>query len=147
MIVFWFLERERFSQILLRSKKWFYALMGVAILQLVILLLISIQGFSYGLYQSDNPLAIISNYTCAIGVTILIMVFLIHLEFSLSYRHRYQLKDKYSHNVANIIQMIYSTTELVRKTDSLSVEDLSNLDTITQKCETASDLIEEIRRL
>ncbi|MFX0152098.1 MAG: hypothetical protein ACFFAJ_15020 [Candidatus Hodarchaeota archaeon] len=147
LILFWLLEREKFSQILIRSKNWFYALLGSAILELMIILLISFQGLSYGLYQTDNLMMIFLNYSVGIGLTILLMVFLIHLEFSLSYRHRYELKDKYSHNVANIIQMIYSTTELVRKTDSLSVEDLSNLDTITQKCETASDLIEEIRRL
>ncbi|MHA2233613.1 MAG: hypothetical protein ACXAB4_14115, partial [Candidatus Hodarchaeales archaeon] len=103
--------------------------------------------YSYGFYQStDNP-AVIVNYLFAIGITAVILVLFIHIEYSISQVEKYQLKDKYSHNLGNILQALTSAASLLELRKSRSQEDLLNLELIQQKCVEASSLVKEIRKL
>ncbi|MFX1325638.1 MAG: hypothetical protein ACFE8N_11825 [Promethearchaeota archaeon] len=108
---------------------------------------ILLQGEGYGLYYSTNSLLIILNYTVGILTNILLIVFLIHLEFILSNEQQNRLKDTYSHNLGNIMQIINSSSDLISMTTELSEQEKKNLTLIQEKCKEASKLIKNIRKL
>ena len=74
-------------------------------------------------------------------------ILMIHLENSRSYHSNYQLKDKYSHDLGNIMQVIVSLIPLLQENESIGEERDSTMELLNQKCEEASDMITEIRTL
>ena len=98
-------------------------------------------GYSFGLSFGDNLPATIIHYFFTIGITILLAVLTIHLENSLSYNHKFQLKDRYSLDLGNIMQIILNTVEtFLPSDDPVSVQ-------LIKKCTEAGNLIKEIREL
>jgi len=112
----------------------------------VIFALIVTGGISYGMYQADNKVSIMMNYFFGIGITILLIVLMVHFEHNISYKQKYQLIDKYSHNLGNIVQVIMSGASLAGMNDGLNEKQQLKLDLIQDKCKEASDLIKEIRK-
>ncbi|MFW9903494.1 MAG: hypothetical protein ACFFFH_04115 [Candidatus Thorarchaeota archaeon] len=121
------------------SLKWFYSSVGFGLLYVMVVILITLRGYSFGLYFVDDLPVIIIYYFFGIGITILIAVLTIHLEHSLSYTHKFQLKDRYSHDLGNIMQIILNTVE--------TSEEPINIQLIKKKCLEAGNLINEIREL
>jgi light-regulated signal transduction histidine kinase (bacteriophytochrome) len=75
-------------------------------------------------------------------------VFLVHLEYNISNSQKFQLKDKYSHEMGNILQVIQSSIDLLsQKKDQNDVDSLEGRELIKTKCQEASTLIREIRDL
>lgn len=129
--------------------KWLYLTIISVICYLIlsIILMLSIEDYSYGLYYSTNILAIISNYTMGILLTILIIVLFIHLERGIAYMDKDQLKDKYSHNIGNILQIIISAASIIEMRGTLDESEKPNILLIQEKCNEAGELIKEIREL
>jgi len=75
-------------------------------------------------------------------------VFQVHLEYGISNNQRFQLKDKYSHEIGNILQIIQSSMDIVSQNkDKVNVEIDEINDLVRTKCIEASTLIREIRSL
>ena len=100
-----------------------------------------------GSFQSEDITIIVGAYSSIIIMTILFIAFIIHLEYTISNKQQNQLKDKYSHNLGNIMQVIYSSADLFKRIVKLENSDQDKLDLIEMKCKEASKLINEIRNL
>jgi hypothetical protein len=138
---------KKFKKNVGKSIRWYY-ITGIVILNfLPISFLILIQGEGYGLYYSENVLVIILNYTVGIVTHILLLAYLTHLEYTISNERENQLKDKYSHNLGNIMQVIYSSADLLKRLTDVSDDNKDKLKLIEEKCKEASKLINEIRNI
>ncbi|MFX1388682.1 MAG: hypothetical protein ACFE9Z_01295 [Promethearchaeota archaeon] len=142
-----FFKYKKFRKIIGKSIRWYYVGFVTLLGFLPISLFISSQGYGYGLYFTDDILFIILNYTIGIINHLLLIVLLIHLEFTISNRQQNQLKDKYSHNLGNIMQVIYSSADLFKRIIKTENIDNDKLDLIEKKCKEASKIIKEIRNL
>ena len=143
------IEKTAFKQEVGASIKWFYAIIILGIVQVLVLLFLASQGYNLGAYDAhtqDDSLILINN-SMSIGILALTVVLLIHLETSRSERYNYRLKDKYSHDLGNIIQVIVSGMLLVESKQIADTEKKDTLLLINQKCTEAADLIHEIRNL
>jgi len=146
---FGLLEGQNFKQTVGESVKWFYALIIVGTVQMVTFTLFTLGGINLSVTSSQIEdlfaLTIINSF--AIATTVLTVVLLIHLENSRSNLYNFQLKDKYSHDLANIIQIIASAIHLVEK-ESLSVNDKEeSIELLDQKLQEVLELLQEIRTL
>ncbi len=138
---------KKFKKIVDKSIRWYYVGFITLFCFLPISFYIMIQGYGYGLYFVNDILFIILNYIIGIVNYFLLIVLLIHLEYTISTNNQNQLKDKFSHNLGNIMQVIYSSADLFKNISGTENLDEENLDLIERKCREASKLINEIRRL
>ena len=138
---------KKFKDFIGKSIRWYFITCGIIIGFLPISFFIFIQGEGYGLYNTDKILLIILNYSIGIVTHILLIVFLIHLEYNISIERQNQLKDKYSHNLGNIMQVIYSSADLFKRIAKIENDDEDKLNLIETKCKEAANLINEIRKI
>lgn len=136
---------KKFKEFVGKSIRWYYITCGTVFGYLPISIFIYTQGYGYGLYNTDDILFIILNYTIGIVTHILLIVLFIHLEYNISNERKNQLKDKYSHNLGNIMQVIYSSSDIVKRIANLEKPEREKLDLLERKCKEASNLINEIR--
>jgi len=141
------LKRKNFKKDIGKSIRWFYATIFSFFILIPVSITISLSGESYGLYNSDNLLLLILNYVPTISSSILLIILLVHLEYTISSREKSELKDKFSHNLGNIMQVINSSSDLISLSANLNNQETSNLELIHKKCKEASKLIKEIRKL
>jgi len=142
-----FFKFKRFKEIIGKSIRWYYVGFVILLGFLPISFFISTQGYGFGLYNTDDILFIILNYIIGIVNHFLLIVLLIHLEYTISNEQQNQLKDKYSHNLGNIMQVIYSSADLFKRIVKVENIEKDKLDLIERKCKEASKLINEIRNL
>ncbi len=142
-------EKAKFKQEVGASIRWFYTIIIVGILQVLVILLLTFQGYNLGVYDVHflDDFVILVNNTMSIGILAVTVVLLIHLENSRSERYNYRLKDKYSHDLGNIIQVIVGGMQLVESNQITDAEKRKTLLLINQKCEEGAELIHEIRNL
>ncbi|MFQ5980125.1 MAG: hypothetical protein ACE5OZ_18490 [Candidatus Heimdallarchaeota archaeon] len=142
-------KRKILGEMIGKGIIWFHVTMLFSAFWVLFVLFLrfSSSEYFYGFYQSTDNLAVIVNYFLAIGITTAVLVLFIHLEYSISQVEKYQLKDKYSHNLGNILQALTSAASLLELRTSRSQEDLANLELVQQKCVEASSLVKEIRKL
>ena len=72
---------------------------------------------------------------------------LVHIEYVISSRQKVELKDIYSHDIGNILQVIYSSSDIIEKITTIDSEEEEKLTLIKTKCKEASKIINEIRNL
>ena len=131
-----------------KSMMWYYAVIISFFMYLPVSFFIITQGHDYGLYNVNEPVLVILNYIFPMATTILLIVFLVHLEYNISNSKKFQLKDKYSHEMGNILQVIQSSIDLIsQKNDKNNIDSLEGQELIKTKCKEASNLIREIRDL
>ena len=141
-------KRKEFNEFMMRSKKWFYITCIVFFLYIPIIIYSFLQGYSFGLYYTDNDTLVIINYTITTSSTILLILAIIQVEYSISSEQKSQLKDKYSHDLGNALQAIYSCIDLLDFKNSIDKDSNAILEDILRpKLKEASDLIKEIRKL
>ena len=141
------IKKKNFKKFIGKSIGWYYFLIFLILMYFPISLFIYLRGYSYGLYNSNDIVLILLNYILTISVTILWVIFLVQLEYNISSREKFDLKDKYSHNLGNIMQAIFTTFDLI-KTKREPKRELVELEEILEnKLKDASDLIKEIRKL
>lgn len=141
------LKKKKFKMYVGKSIRWYIIALSTFFIYFPISLIISFQGYSYGLYDAENSFLIMLNYIPIISSTILIIILLVHLEYSISSRESFNLKDKYSHNLGNIMQVINSSSDLIDISANLNEQETANLKLIQAKCKEASKLIKHIRKL
>ncbi|MFX1238654.1 MAG: hypothetical protein ACFE8P_13175, partial [Promethearchaeota archaeon] len=104
-------------------------------------------GYEFGMYTSNNNFLIMVNYGYGILLTSVQIVFVIHVEFKIRMNQNIELKDKYSHELGNILQTIYSSIQLVRKNDAIDDENIDLLNLSEEKCLSAAKFLKNIRKL
>jgi hypothetical protein len=111
------------------------------------LYIITSMQYGYGAYDADDPIIIMTNYIPIIIATLLMILLLIHLEYNISDKKKFELKDKYSHNLGNIMQAISTANEIINKKEVSKAESTELGELIETKIKEASELIREIREL
>ncbi len=142
------IKLKSFKEKIGKSIRWYYLSCFSIIYYIPMSILLSINGESYGLYQNEDPNTIILAYTPIILTTILLIAFMIHLEYNISYEQKKDLKDIYSHNLGNILQAIESAHFLTSSSNNVDKENLLEAENIIKKkFKEASDTLNEIRKL
>ena len=141
------LKRKDFKKYIGKSIRWYYATILLFFILIPVSIAISLSGESYGLFDSVNQLLIILNYVPTISSTVLLIILLVHLEYSISTRKKFEIKDKYSHNLGNIMQVIYSASDIIKRIVKPDVNEEEKLELIERKCKEAAKLIDEIRNI
>lgn len=141
------LKKKNFKVYVGKSIRWYFVVISALFIYFPVSFIISFQGYSYGLYDAENSFLIILNYVPTISTTILSIILLVHLEYTISSRESFDLKDKFSHNLGNIMQVINSSSDLINISANLNEQETTNLKLIQAKCKEASKLIKHIRKL
>jgi hypothetical protein len=142
-IIIW-IDRKKMRKILGYSIYWLYGAIIFGAFYLLNGIITTLQGYSFGLYDAHNTFVILRYYFFAIGVTVIIVVLVAHLEQSLSYLRKTQVSDIYSHDLGNVMQIILNYLESI---DSIDEKDNPSIELIKSKCIEAGDIIKEIREI
>jgi hypothetical protein len=123
----------------------FFILLVAGLVFIPIGIIISLQGYSYGLYNSDDVLLITFNYGFLLTITLVIHILIIHMKFRETLSEKSELKDKYSHNLGNAIQAIYTALELTENYNLNEQDEKMVRQTSDDKIKEAAELLKEIR--
>lgn len=134
------------TKLTLVSLFWYSILVLVLSMMVISYVTFVFLGYSYGFYSDEFSIPMFINYFLGNISTLVILIYYIHLEYDLSKIQKYELRDKYSHDLGNLIQVIYSATDLTRVPDDLNKEKAENLELIQKKCEEAAKLIKDIKK-
>lgn len=126
------IKRSHFKEIAGNSLNWFVAITVLSITN----------AASFLFFSSDDT--IVYNYLLSYGISILGIIFFVHLEHNISIKKTLLLKDHYSHNLGNIIQIILGEIEMISLTKGDNMEELLQ---IKDKCLEATVQIKKIRKL
>ncbi|MFX1534471.1 MAG: hypothetical protein ACFFDI_09650 [Promethearchaeota archaeon] len=146
------IEKPKMKKTFGREIKWYYITAiygGLVIIGLIYLSVTSNSNVSYGLYESTNELAIMINYLLGIGVTILAAINMFALEYGIITNQKFALKDNYSHDLGNMIQVVMGCVYVIRHFQTISNESevINMLDKIEDISLKAGKLIGEVRKL
>jgi len=141
-------EKQIFKdRISIKSYYWYIAVLLTFYLVTLSYIIFVFQGYSFGFYSDEYSIPMFVNYFLGNISTFILLIYSIHLEYDFSKIHKLKLKDKYSHDLGNIIQVIYSATNLTSVNDDLDKEKVENLNLIQKKCEEAAKLIKDIKKI
>ncbi|MFX1237626.1 MAG: hypothetical protein ACFE8P_07880, partial [Promethearchaeota archaeon] len=129
-----------------KSIRWYYALLAFFFLYFPISILILLQGYSYGLYDSNDDILIILNYAPPFIAMLTILIFLIHIEYNNNKILKNKLKDKYSHELGNILQVISGAADVIKLDGIVNQRDLEIYELMKKKCKDAGIIIKNIRK-
>ena len=139
---------NNFKKIVGKSIKFYFLTLTTLLLYIPISIISLLQGYSYGLYEANDVFLISLNYSFGIGSVVLMIIYFLHLEFTISIRDKDELKDKYSHNLGNILQTVYLSIGLLKEEKDLNSEDRTDLaEVIERKVYQAETLLNEIRNI
>ncbi len=130
-----------------RSIIWFYVSALLLSLFIPVSIVINLQGYRYGLYNADEPVLIMLNYVPVILSSICLIILFVHLEYTTSSRKQLELKDNYSHDLGNILQVISSAFELIEMKGRSESETSELGELLKDKLNEAAKQIREIREL
>ncbi|MHA1912236.1 MAG: hypothetical protein ACTSYA_11120, partial [Candidatus Kariarchaeaceae archaeon] len=122
-----------FKELAGNSFYWFVGIISISF----------VNAAGYIFFYSDDTIDY--SYLLTNGITILIIIFFIHLEHNISIRKSAILKDRYSHDLGNIIQIILGATEIMSIPEETQSEE--ELLIIKEKCIEAAEHIKNIRKL
>jgi len=142
-----FFKYNIFKKKIGKSIRWYYLICFSIVIYIPIAIFSMKNSLFTGLFQSQDITIIVSAYSSIFIMTILIIVFIIHLEYTITSEQENQLKDKYSHKLGNIMQVIYSSADLFKRISKSENIEKDKLDLIERKCKEASKIINEIRDL
>jgi hypothetical protein len=151
VIIFLGVVRSRQEMVTVFSKgvKFFYLTIGVVILTISALVVLTfvVEDYAYGLYYTVDNGAVIINYSLTIIMTVLILILFIYIERGITADDKFQLKDRYSHDIGNLLQIMLAAVALMEANQLTPEEKAVNMVLIQSKCQEASDLLNEIREL
>ena len=141
------IKKKSFKKFMGRSIIWYYVSVLMLSLFFPVSIIINFQGYGYGLYNVDDPVLIMFNYIPIIATSILFIILLVHLEYTTSSRKQLELKDNYSHDLGNILQVISSAFELIEMKGRSESETSELGELLKDKLNEAAKQIREIREL
>ncbi|MHA1912235.1 MAG: hypothetical protein ACTSYA_11115 [Candidatus Kariarchaeaceae archaeon] len=126
-------KHSHFEETAGNSFYWFVGIVSISF----------VNAAGYIFFYSDKTI----NYSFLFsdGISILTIIFFIHLEHNISIRKSAILKDRYSHDLGNIIQIILGEAEVITIFEDNHSED--ELLIIKEKCIEAAEHIKNIRKL
>ncbi|NHI93399.1 MAG: hypothetical protein EAX96_13010 [Candidatus Lokiarchaeota archaeon] len=137
-----------FKRMIKKNMILYFIDIAVLIFYIPVMILIFLNGYNFGLFDSNDSFLIILNYLTVITGTILTTFYFVQLEFSISNQEKFNLKDKFSHNMGNILQTIIFSIELLKTEEKLEdKERLELIKTIEKKVDEVCKLLEEIREI
>ncbi|MHA2104212.1 MAG: hypothetical protein ACW981_12355 [Candidatus Hodarchaeales archaeon] len=147
LIIILFIKRVKIRELFGKSTKFIFITQVFILSFIPIAILTILNNERYGFYYSTNDFLVMLNYFAGIGFTLSIIVIFIHLEYSINFRQKNLLKDNYSHDLGNIIQIINNATYLLDSKSNLNEKNKANLEIIQKNSNKASELIKMIRNL
>jgi signal transduction histidine kinase len=147
LIIILFAKRVKIRELFGKSTKFIFITQVFIISFIPIAILSFLNNESYGFYNSTNNFLVMLNYFSGIGFTLSIIVIFIHLEYSINLRQKNQLKDNYSHDLGNIIQIINGAIFILESQSNLNEKNKANLEIVQKNSNKASELIKMIRNL
>ena len=131
------LNRNKLQDVVGYNIIWFYVAIGFSV----------IYGLVYILVGSNPDFATVE-FLFSTLLTIFLLILLIHFEQGVVEKDKFWLKDKYSHDLGNILQMIRGSASLIEKTPASEKKDIIEfLSLVEEKWIEASRLLNEIRGL
>ena len=140
-------KKEEGKRILAASLRWYYLVIVVSIGMITVIIISFFSEGGYGLYNSQNVPWIIINYGVSIFAHIVVVILIVQLENNFIQNDKNALKDTYSHNLGNMAQVVYGNTKLLLMDENLTNSTRERLEIIKRRCDEASELIREIRKL
>lgn len=139
---------KSFKEKIGKSIRWYYLICVSIAIYIPITISLLINNEFFGVHTIENNQVITISYVSIIITTSFIIAFIIHLEYNITYEQMKDLKDKYSHNLGNILQAIESAHSLTRLDDTLDNNSLLEVENIIEKkFREASKTLKEIRKL
>ena len=142
------LNWKKFKELIGKSILLYYISIGVVGIFAPVTFLTLFRGHAYGLFFSNDQFLIMLNYCNVIIGVILMIMYFVHVEFSITNQERFELKDSYSHNMGNNLQAISLTLELIKMKPNLtSSEQLEMAQKLEAKLDDSLQFLEEIKKL
>ncbi|TFG21624.1 MAG: hypothetical protein EU533_05235 [Promethearchaeota archaeon] len=146
-----FIERKHFSKIITKkSYIWFVSLAISIYFYTIVFFSLIFQGKIHGGIINTTGMELIVYLLLLNSITFMLVILIIHLEYDLSNSIKFEMKDRYSHDLGNKLQVITGTIDLLalKMQEDKNIKDkLSDIDTIKLKCKESADIIKEIRKL
>ena len=134
------------NKISIKSYYWYLIVLLTFYSMTLSLMIFVFQGYSFGFYSDEFSIQMFVNYFLGNISTIALIIYSIHLEYDISKIQKFKLIDMYSHDLGNLIQVVYSAAILTNVDEDLNKEKVENLDLIQKKCVEAAELIKDIRK-
>jgi hypothetical protein len=147
LIAIIYLKKDIVLQIFRKTLKYIYILIFIILAFFPLAYLALVNNEIYGFYYSTNDFLTMLNYLDGMAFTIVIIIIFTQFEFSISDNQRNQLKDNYSHDLGNLIQIIHGATYLVKEQIKDQRLSENNVEKIELNLGKTSDLIKKIRNL
>jgi hypothetical protein len=141
------IKKKKFKKYMGRSIIWYYASVLTLSLFFPVSIIINLQGYGFGLYNADDAVLIMFNYIPTIMSSICLIILLVHVEYTTSSRKQLELKDNYSHDLGNILQVISSAFELIEMKGRSESETSELGELLKDKLNEAAKQIRDIREL
>lgn len=139
---------DSFRKILGKSINLYFIAVFVVGLYAPVVIIVFSQGYSFGLFFSNDSILITLNYSVILAGTILTIIHFTHLEFSIMNKERFDLKEKYSHIMGNLLQTIYLSVGLLKVDKDLTNKERKDLaEVIEEKIDNAKKFLDEIREI
>ena len=106
-----------------------------------------INGYGYGLYNVNDILIIGLHYGYLLVITMIFVLIIVHIEYKITEKDKWDLKDKYSHNLGNALQAINTSLELLNLPNLQDADQEELNRTLWSKLQEAAELIKNIREL
>ena len=134
------------NKISIKSYYWYLIVLLTFYSMTLSLMIFVFQGYSFGFYSDEFSIQMFVNYFLGNISTIALIIYSIHLEYDISKIQKFKLIDMYSHDLGNLIQVVYSAAILTNVDEDLNKEKVENLDLIQKKCVEAAELIKDTRK-
>ena len=129
----------------IKSYYWYLVVILAFYLMTISDLIFALLGYSFSFYSEVFSISMFSNLFLGNITTIVTIIYFIHIRYDISNIQKYKLRDKYSHDLGNIIQVIYSAAMLTNVDEDLDKEKAETLKIIQEKCDEAIKLIKDIK--
>ncbi|NVM16892.1 MAG: hypothetical protein HWN80_04200 [Candidatus Lokiarchaeota archaeon] len=134
------------KELSIKSFYWYLIFVFTVYAFIIFYVIYLLQGYSFGFYSDEFNIPMFINYFLGIITNIVILIYSIHLEYDISKIQKNNLRDKYSHDLGNLVQVIYSAAILTNVDEDLNKEKTENSELIQKKCEEAAKLIKDIKK-
>jgi signal transduction histidine kinase len=96
--------------------KWYVVVAALTFIYIPITIMSSALGYSYGLYDVDDPVAILSTYIPLIASMMVIIIYLVNLEYSFSRLEQQRVQIVLKNQTANLEHVVEERTKLLKET-------------------------------
>ncbi len=141
------LRYSNFKKQIGKSIVWYYGFIINSLVFLPISFIITANGSIFDVYYLKNEIFINIYFCGIINSQLLMLIFLIHIEYNHSSYLNSKLIDNYSHDLGNILQSIQLSFEFFSQNLPSGEYDSEVFTLATQKFKDATDLLKKIRKL